>query len=827
MSLLSHPLVPGQPITLWQHGETVETRYDVPDQPMAGEMDPFFFLTKEKNIIPHEYPCRTQFASERRGKRPHMALDGAQAKVWLPFGSPRLDLSGFWFRATHIATSASCIVDVDRPGTARLALRTCGGAILKVNGIEAGWMAPYRRNAETREEFTVDLNAGENRIEVWFDDLAERDARYYVQMDWLDGPPGVAGIAVPDLATARAVETALATMHFDAPAYTGGVVALMLPHPLACDAVVSVKVEGDFMSHQAQSATHALPAGATRLGLAQVSDLPGDFRHFRVTLSAGGFDAGRTFGVEVCDMDAQAAVPATLSARVDEALQWVADKAEPDTVAALARLALGLGDARTEAMIVDTLPTIEDCWDCADFALVPLLWGRIRWGDLMSDALRARVDRAILGYRYWMDEPGNDVQWYFSENHALLFHTAAYLAGTLLPDATFTRSGRKGADQATVGLERVRAWLEHFAEWEMAEFNSAPYFPIDLKGLTALYALAPDADVRVKAQTAIGRLLLHVARSAHHGVLTAAQGRSYEHTLRAGRTLELSAITRLCFGTGNLGARFHALPGLALAIRDHRLTIDPALAAAASLTGGEQEWAFAQGQGRFAALYHAKTADWAMGSAGAYRWFDWGYQETLVHARIGRNPDAQVWVNHPGEVIHSGYGRPSYWGGSASVPRCQQYRGLAMLFFDGQPEQPDFTHAWFPAPAFDDVQFAGNSAAARSGGGAVLIRTSGPLEMVQDGPTTGCELRLAGRRGWWLLRLGQARALDSFVAHFTGLALIGDDPRAVLSVEDPEYGLVTFHPDGTIDAEGRRLSPKDWTVAGHATLRPAEEAGRI
>jgi hypothetical protein len=68
-----------------------------------------------------------------------------------------------------------------------------------------------------------------------------------------------------------------------------------------------------------------------------------------------------------------------------------------------------------------------------------------------------------------------------------------------------------------------------------------------------------------------------------------------------------------------------------------------------------------------------------MGSAGAYRWFYWGYRETLVHVRIGTNPDAQVWVNHPGEAIHSGFGRPSYWGGSASIPRCQQKRGLAVL----------------------------------------------------------------------------------------------------------------------------------------------------
>jgi hypothetical protein len=821
--LLSHTLVPGQPITLWNHFATVDTRYDVPDQPMQGEMDPFFFLTKEKNIIPHEYPCRTQFAAERRNRRPRVVpLPPQVPKVWLPFGSPRLDLSGFWFRATHVATTAICAVEVERAGRARLALRTCGGAILIVNGAEVGWMAPYRRNAETRAEFEVDLQAGGNLIEVYFDDLAERDARYYIQLDWLEGPPGVAGIAVPDVAVAQAVETALATMHFDAPAYTCGTVALTLPRPLPCDAAVVVKVEGDFMSHQSQTAAHSLPAGAARLELARVSDLPGDFRHFRVMLSAGGFTAGRTFGVEVCDMAAQAAVPLTLPERVDEALAWVADRAEPDTVAALARLSLGLGDARTVAMIEDTLPTIEECWDCADFALVPLLWGRTRWGGLLPDALRARVDRAILGYRYWMDEPGNDVQWYFSENHALLFHTAAYLAGTLLPDATFARSGRRGSEQAAVGLARVRAWLDHFAEWEMAEFNSAPYFPIDLKGLTALYALAPDADVRARAQAAIGRLLLHVARSAHHGVLTAAQGRSYEHTLRAGRTLELSAITRLCFGTGNLGARFHALPGLALAIRDHGLTIDPALAGVACLHDGEQEWTFAQGQGRFAALYHAKTADWAMGSAGAYRWFDWGYQETLVHARIGTNPDAQVWINHPGEVIHSGYGRPSYWGGSASIPRCQQYRGLAVLVFDGQPEQPDFTHAWFPAPMFDEVHLAGHTAAARAQGGALLIRAGGPLDMLREGPTTGCELRLSGRRGWWLLRAGAATSLAPFVNRFAALnALAGDDPRGIITVNDPDYGPVVFHPDGTVEAEERRLQPKDWTVAGEASLRPA------
>ncbi|NEX45413.1 hypothetical protein [Pseudotabrizicola algicola] len=818
---LSHPLTSGAALGYWRLGPTVEARFDLPDLPMKGEMDPFFFLTKDKNFIPHEYPCRTQFAADRRDRRPPVQGGFAPARNWLPFGSPRLDLSGFWFRPTHIATWAETVIRARSAGTARLRLRTCGGAVLFVNGAEAGWMAPYKRNAETGVEFSVSLKQGDNAVQVFFDDLAERDARYYIQLDWLDGPEAEGGIPTACATDrARAMETALASMHFDQPAYTGGEVALVLPHTMPMAVEAAIRVEGDFMSHHPAALQRHLPAGAARLVIDRAENLPGDFRHFIPTLTADGFSATRTFGVEVCDLAAQGSVPATLEARIDEALTWVATRAEPDTVAALARLAQGLSGPETEAMIDATLPAIEDCWDCADFALVPLLWGRTRFGHLLSDRVRDRIDAAILGYRYWMDEPGNDVQWYFSENHALLFHTSAYLAGHLLPDATFRRSGRSGAEQSATGRERVRAWLDHFEQWEMAEFNSAPYFPIDLKGLTALYALSPDADIRARAGRAVVRLIEVVANSAHHGVITAAQGRSYEHTLRAGRTLELSAITRMLWGMGQFGARFHCLPGLALALRDHGLQLDAALSARASLTEGEQEWMFAQGEGRFAALYHAKTADWAMGSAAAYRWFDWGYQETLLHARMGRNPDAQIWINHPGEVIHSGYGRPSYWGGSASVPRVQQYRGLALVWFDGQPEQPDFTHCWFPGLAFDDKLLQGDLAAVVADGAGMVIRASGTLEMVAEGPTAGCELRLAGRHGWWIVRMGRAaQGLEAYVAQFAQLTPDQNaNVRATVTVEDPEYGTVMFHADGRIEAEGRMVNPKDWTVVGQRTL---------
>jgi hypothetical protein len=209
-----------------------------------------------------------------------------------------------------------------------------------------------------------------------------------------------------------------------------------------------------------------------------------------------------------------------------------------------------------------------------------------------------------------------------------------------------------------------------------------------------------------------------------------------------------------------------------------------------------------------------------MGSAVAYRWGDWGYQETLIHARLGHNPAAQVWINQPGEVIHSGYGRPSYWGGSASVPRVQQYRDLAIVAFSGVAPQPDFTHCWFPVPDFCAARILGDTAIARAGDAHLMLRASAPLVMVSQGPTAGHELRLAGRDGWWLVRLGSmALHDDGFADRFAGLAPLRDTDGTI-RVDDPDYGPVIFRPDGTVMAEGRTLAPAGMTVSGTRDVLP-------
>ncbi|HED1419853.1 TPA: hypothetical protein R4S64_001833 [Kluyvera georgiana] len=817
-------LTAGNAVRYWQLSDITSLRYDTVDSPMAGEMDPFFFLSKHKNFIPHTYPCRDDFRQHFAEKKPQPFASASYTRWWFPFASDRVDLSGFWFRPTRVGAWARTQLDCPQAGEYRFRLATCGGALLKLNGEEVLWMADYQRNLENQREFTLSLKAGKNELELWFDDLAERDIRFFFQLDYLAGEPLQVALETPLVdAQVKEMEQLLDGVSFEHPVYNRGTIRLVFPQPASTDYDLHVNVLGDFISLDEPVALDSrLPAGESLVAIAESEDIPADFRNFHITLQREGFRMSRTLGVEICHADRQTAIPQTQEARIAEALNVVAQEGEYSSVKALARLACGLNDAQTQQMLDGVLPSVLDCHDCADFTLVPLLWCRTVWGDKIDPAVRGRIDDAILRFRYWMDEPGNDVQWYFSENHALLFHTAALLAGNLFPDAIFTRSGRSGREQAAAGKARVISWLDHFEQCEMAEWNSVPYFPIDLKGLTALAALSGDEQISQRAIAAITRLLAQIARSAHQGFLTASQGRSYEHTLRAGRSLELAAISRLLWGKGNYGCRFHALPQLALLLRDGLLTLPAELA---EVTAWQKEsaieWCFAQGANRIAKLYHYKNRHAAMGSIAGYRWGEWGYQETPFHLRLGNQPEAQIWINHPGETLHGGFGRPSYWGGCGTLPRVQQYRGLAVLTFNLHADQPPFTHAWLPQSQFDEVAINGQRAAVRSGDGMALLVGNQAFETVNTGPTRGCEIRLNGQQTCWLVRINDRvdSTLDTFSARFNDLTMTQHDDGSI-EVNDPLYGAVRFLADGRVCAEDRTLDPQQWTVAGSSSELP-------
>ena len=133
--------------------------------------------------------------------------------------------------------------------------------------------------------------------------------------------------------------------------------------------------------------------------------------------------------------------------------------------------------------------------------------------------------------------------------------------------------------------------------------------------------------------------------------------------------------------------------------------------------------------------------------------------------------------------------------------------------------QPDFTHAWFPAAEFDEHVLDGNSAVAPSGDGFAMLKASGQLELIRNGPSADVELRLHGRRGRWIVRVAdgaEGGTLNTMRQRFGNLS-VTEAGDGALAITDPTYGRVIFAHHGVVEAEGRRLDPSEWTIQGEAT----------
>ena len=185
-------------------------------------------------------------------------------------------------------------------------------------------------------------------------------------------------------------------------------------------------------------------------------------------------------------------LPGDLPARKTRAADLIAahDGFEPSVAALLALR--GEQPDRVARILAPVLWTIEEHWDCSDFSILPLLrlWRDAR--DTLAPPLADRLIGAFLTYRYWIDEPGDDVMWFWSENHVLCFHAAQLVAGRLFPDDSFPNSGKTGRAHAAQAAARLDRWFAAILDHGLCEWNSAAYYPIDLLGLLTLHDMAPD-----------------------------------------------------------------------------------------------------------------------------------------------------------------------------------------------------------------------------------------------------------------------------------------------------------------------------------------------
>ena len=405
----------------------------------------------------------------------------------------------------------------------------------------------------------------------------------------------------------------------------------------------------------------------------------------------------------------------------------------PGSARALARYVLDPRAVSLGAADLDPSLTMVDARaDCADFEAVGLMlvWHRLP-EDVWEPGQRERVRASLLGFKYWIDQPGLDAMCYFTENHQFVWHTAELLVGQTFADELFTNTGWSGDQHAKHGRELAIEWMRRKLIGGFSEFDSNAYLAIDSLALVSLVELAEDVEVRRLAEALLDKVLLTLAANSWRGVHGAAHGRSYTPTLRSSRLEETAPIMWALWGTGSLNSA--VLPATALSTARAYRVPDVVRAVATDLP---DQWEGRQVYRGGYRLHHDllsrpygsdlrvwRTPDAMLSSVQAYRAGLPGLQEHVWGATLGA--EVQVFATLPAADTISPAARPNAWAGQRVLPRAHQHRG-AVLSVHGLPSGTSpgpvsKTHVWFPAAHMDEVVTRGPWLAGRVGEGYVAV----------------------------------------------------------------------------------------------------------
>ena len=252
------------------------------------------------------------------------------------------------------------------------------------------------------------------------------------------------------------------------------------------------------------------------------------------------------------------------AARRQALLEHYAAGPARDIYSDLARLATNRKPYETG--IQAALDRIDQRVDCADFGLqgvLRLLYWHAK-NPNVSPELLARARQSVLKFKYGPAEPGTASMCTWSENHHILFNAGGYLAGQLYPDATFTNSGRTGAEMMARHRPRILRWLDLRYRTGFSEWLSNVYYDEDLAALLSLVDLCKDDEIVRRATMVTDLLLLDVALNSYDGVFGSTHGRTYEADKKwadreSTRDIEWLLFDRAAHGSSSMSATCLAL----------------------------------------------------------------------------------------------------------------------------------------------------------------------------------------------------------------------------------------------------------------------------
>ena len=189
-------------------------------------------------------------------------------------------------------------------------------------------------------------------------------------------------------------------------------------------------------------------------------------------------------------------------------------------------------DAVTVGALRPIFDKLESFADTSDFDICNLLALRLGYPDDLSGEVKSEIDRQLLAFKYWQDEPTPDRipvddHYYWTENHQVIFLADEYVAGQTFPDRRFSNSGMTGEEHMAHARRLLDHWIDLRVRFGFSEWYSNVYATEDIKGLMLLVEHAEDRELATRAAMVVDVVLAEMAGHLQAGSFGATHGRSY------------------------------------------------------------------------------------------------------------------------------------------------------------------------------------------------------------------------------------------------------------------------------------------------------------
>jgi len=460
----------------------------------------------------------------------------------------------------------------------------------------------------------------------------------------------------------------------------------------------------------------------------------------------------------------------------------------------VARYALGQYDQIDEGAIRETCEFIAARKDCADFVIQGILrlmyWERGRESPQLSPQISAMMKDTVLGFKYWVDEPGDTVMYMGSENHRLLFHVAEWMAGQLFPLDEFTNSRQRGLYHATKGRMYITEWLRQRGRFGFDEWHSNSYYPVNIAPLLNVYdfAIGEDNKLQQMAGAVLDYAFFNLAADSLRGVFGTTHGRSYGINLKYPDFEGTSPTCWVLYGTGSLVKGSSGMSPVSLASSLYRLpqVLHDIANDESAVVESKQRQGISRGTAPHADFVVYRTPDYMVSGLQDHRK---GEYESSTHvAQVTLQNKVSIFWSCPHTCGEGSGLRPDYWSGHTTLPRVIQHRNVMSLTWR-LSEFAWMTHCFFERARLDEVRLEGQWAFARVNKGYVGIYSQHGMQVGDYGQYAGRELICTAPENTWIVECGREADWGSFDAFVRALkAARIEEKDGALAYESPSIG---------------------------------------